>query len=138
MNPKSGTAGSPVPPAAPTAVVESDTADPGEIVPGRTASSSDSSGSGGGSGAASGSGSAAGNNAKPHKPDPTATSWIEIELVDEEDQPVPGEKYEIEVPGGKVASSTLDHKGFARVDGIDPGTCKISFPKLDKDAWEKA
>jgi len=24
------------------------------------------------------------------------------------------------------------------VEGIDPGTCKITFPELDKDAWEKA
>lgn len=66
-------------------------------------------------------------------------SWIEIELVDEEDNPVPGEKYKVTLPDGKtVAEGTLDEKGFARVEGIDPGTCKITFPNLDKDAWEKA
>ncbi len=66
-------------------------------------------------------------------------SWIEIELVDEEDNPVPGEKYKVILPDGKtVAEGTLDEKGFARVEGIDPGTCKITFPNLDKDAWEKA
>jgi type VI secretion system secreted protein VgrG len=66
-------------------------------------------------------------------------SWIEIELVDEEDNPIPGEKYKITLPDGKtVATGTLDENGFARVEGIDPGSCKITFPNLDKDAWEKA
>lgn len=64
--------------------------------------------------------------------------WIKIELVDEEDQPVPKEKYRIELPNGKPREGILDSKGFARIDGIDPGTCKITFPNLDKDAWEKA
>ena len=36
-----------------------------------------------------------------------------------------------------LTPGTLDNNGFARVDGIDPGTCKITFPELDKDAWEK-
>ena len=65
-------------------------------------------------------------------------SWIEIELVDEEDEPVPGEKYKITLPDGSVAQGTLDQNGFARVEGIDSGTCQITFPKLDKDAWETA
>ena len=120
MNPKSGTAGSPVTPATPAEVVESDTADPGEIVPGRTAESDSSS------------------PAKAHKPDPEATSWIEIELVDEQDQPVSGERYEVEVPGGAVSRGSLDQNGYARIEGIEAGTCKISFPELDQDAWETA
>ena len=79
---------------------------------------------------------------KRHK-DPTdeeedKKSWIEIELVDEEDNPVPGEKYKVTLPDGKtVAEGTLDEMGHAKISGIDPGTCKITFPTLDKDAWEK-
>ena len=66
-------------------------------------------------------------------------SWIEIELVDEDDNPIPGERYKVTLPDGRtVAEGTLDENGFARVDGIDPGTCKITFPRLDKDAWKKA
>ena len=65
--------------------------------------------------------------------------WIEIELVDEEGKPVPGEKYAITLPDGStVASGTTDENGRARVDGIDPGTCKVTFPNLDKDAWKAA
>ncbi len=80
----------------------------------------------------------------PHKPPQTAEekaqkpSWIEIELVDEDGAPVPGERYRIELPDGSVAQGTLDAKGVARVEGIEPGNCKITFPNLDKDAWEKA
>ena len=66
-------------------------------------------------------------------------SWIEIELVDEEDNPVPGERYEITLPDGTtVARGTLDENGFARVDGIDPGECQVTYPELDRDTWEKA
>lgn len=65
-------------------------------------------------------------------------SWIEIELVDEEDTPVPCEEYELELPDGFVMSGYLNSKGTARVDGIDPGQCKVTFPKLDKSAWEEA
>ena len=65
-------------------------------------------------------------------------SWIEIELVDEDDQPVTGERYRITLPDGTtVAQGTTGSDGVARVSGIDPGTCKITFPDLDKDAWEK-
>lgn len=65
------------------------------------------------------------------------TSWIEIELVGEDDKPIPGEPYKITLPNDKVASGTLDDKGFARVQGFKKGLCKVSFPQLDKDAWEK-
>lgn len=66
----------------------------------------------------------------------TKTDWIEIEFVGEDGKPIPGEKYEITLPDGSIASGTLDSNGFARVDGFEPGKCKISFPNLDTEAWE--
>ncbi|HQU13045.1 MAG TPA: type VI secretion system tip protein VgrG [Thermodesulfobacteriota bacterium] len=65
-------------------------------------------------------------------------SWVEIELVDEDGKPVPGERYRVETPDGKIAEGSLDEKGFARINRVKPGNCKVTFPKLDKDAWEKA
>ena len=38
---------------------------------------------------------------------------------------------------GKVAEGTLEEKGIARIEGFEKGTCKVSFPELDKEAWEK-
>ena len=50
---------------------------------------------------------------------------------------MPGEEYQIILPDGStVASGTLDAKGKARVEGIDSGTCKVTFPNQDKSAWE--
>jgi len=71
------------------------------------------------------------------KDDEEKKSWIEIELKDEEDNPIPGEKYEIEIPDGRKAKGTLDENGYARVEGFEEGECKVTFPNLDKDAWEK-
>jgi type VI secretion system secreted protein VgrG len=51
---------------------------------------------------------------------------------------VPGEPYSITLPDSTVASGTLDNKGFARIEGIDPGMCQITFPQRDTEAWKKA
>jgi hypothetical protein len=64
--------------------------------------------------------------------------WIAIEMVGEDDAPIAGERYRVELPDGKTREGTLDSKGRARIEGIPSGQCKISFPKLDKDAWEPA
>jgi len=65
------------------------------------------------------------------------THWIEIELVDEDDdEPISNEQYELTLPNGKVEKGTTDQNGCARFDGIDPGTCQLIFPKLDKALWE--
>jgi hypothetical protein len=63
-------------------------------------------------------------------------SWIEIELVDDRGKPVPDEAYEIETADGVRRSGTLDWKGRAREEGIDPGRCKVRFPRLHE--WRVA
>jgi len=62
-------------------------------------------------------------------------TWIEIQLLGEDGKGIAGEAYEIHLPGGTVLTGTLDDDGLARVDGIPAGTCQVSFPNLDKDAW---
>lgn len=126
-SPKSGKAGNAVAPTEPGDALEADDADPGKTAETKTQQQ------------AAGEGKYGASAAKPHKKDPTKTSWIEIVLIDEADQPVPGEAYRITLPDGEtVAEGTLDGRGFARVDGIDPGTCQITFPRLDAEAWEPA
>jgi hypothetical protein len=63
-------------------------------------------------------------------------SWIEITLTQGE-KPVPGEAYRVELPDGSTKQGDLDANGFARIDGIDPGTCKVSFPDRDGREWKR-
>lgn len=65
-------------------------------------------------------------------------TWIEIEIVGEDDVGIPGEAFKITTPDGRVVSGTTGPDGVAKVIGLDPGTCKVTFPNLDKEAWEKA
>ena len=68
---------------------------------------------------------------------PTELTFIEIELLDEEGNPVPKEKYKIELPDGAIREGRLDPSGRVLVDGIDRGTCKVSFPNLDAKDWRR-
>jgi type VI secretion system secreted protein VgrG len=72
------------------------------------------------------------------KEDPKKKSWIKLKLVDEAGKPVPGERFRIKTSDGKYRTGSLDHKGQAHIKGIEPGSCEVTFPNLDKDAWEDA
>lgn len=63
--------------------------------------------------------------------------WVEVELLDKAGKPVPNEKYRVTAPDGTESEGYLDSQGRARVDGIDLGNCKITFPELDKKSWRK-
>lgn len=73
--------------------------------------------------------------APPSGPPPVKTTWIEIELVDQNGKPVASEPYRVTPPDGPARTGTLDDRGFARVDGITPGTCEVTFPKIDGREW---
>jgi len=115
-----------VAPTAPTEAEEADTADPGEVADVKAKQREMKAGKYGSV------------QVKPYKPSSEKKNWVEIELVGEDGSPVAGERYRIELPDGSVAEGSLDGNGRARIDGIDPGTCTITFPNLDKDAWEGA
>jgi hypothetical protein len=68
------------------------------------------------------------------KPEPAY--WIEIELVGEDDRPIPWEEYLVVLPDGRPAKGYLDEDGFARLQGIaQDGSCTVIFPGLDEKAW---
>ncbi len=127
----SASPGSAVSPTEATDADEADDADPGEVAEVKARQK------------ATHTGKYGSVKAEPFKPSETESeaeerTWIEIELIDEDDKPVPGERYQIEVSDGRVIRGTLDNNGFARVEGLVPGSCKVTFPKLDKEAWEPA
>jgi type VI secretion system secreted protein VgrG len=121
MNPKPGSPVSLVPPASPAEAAEAVQADPGKEEKAEFKAQEKKP-----------------PTFKPVKMVEVVPSWIEIEMVDEQGQPVPGVRYRVVVPDGSAAEGTLDAKGFARVEGFEKGDCKISFPDLDQDAWEEA
>ncbi len=59
-------------------------------------------------------------------------TYIEIRLVDETGNPVGGAKYKLQLTDGSVREGNLDADGWVRVRGIDPGTCKVTFPEMWK------
>ncbi len=63
--------------------------------------------------------------------------WIEIELVDSEEQPLPGKHYLVKAPDGKEIQGILDENGFARIELETSGECMVCFDELDKRAWVK-
>ena|SRR5437762_2520293 len=129
-SPKSGSAGSAVSPADPAEAQEADKADPGEVEEVKAQQRQTQSGK---YGATKGK---AYQSPQTKEEKEQKKSWIEIELVDEKNKPVPGVTYRITTPDEAVAEGTLDEKGFARLEGLEPGTCKVSFPDLDSEAWE--
>ncbi len=69
---------------------------------------------------------------------PPGKTWVEILLQDANQEPVAGEPYEVELPDKKIATGTTGADGVARIEGVEPGSCKIRFPRLDKSSWRKA
>ncbi|MEE1923663.1 hypothetical protein V0R50_08005 [Pseudomonas sp. 148P] len=63
-----------------------------------------------------------------------AKTFIEIELLDMQGRPVPGEAWIIILADGSEHRGTLDDQGLARVEGLDPGDCQVVFPYLDQRA----
>jgi type VI secretion system secreted protein VgrG len=127
--------GSLVPPLAPSDPAPADRANPGALGSGTSGSPNS------GKAALSTVTPATRNDGPTHDPSSPENvdkkHWIEIELEDEDGNPIPGEPYSITLPDGStVADGTLDEKGTARVDHIDAGTCKVTFPRLDQEAWK--
>ncbi len=74
-------------------------------------------------------------------PGPVADkTFVAVMLVTDEPEPKPVafKRYRIELPDHSVREGMLDANGCARIEGIDPGTCKVSFPDFHKPDWSAA
>jgi len=65
-------------------------------------------------------------------PQDEEVDFIELVLVDQDDQPLARRAFNIELPSGAVRSGQTDADGRARVDGIPPGQCNITFPDFEQ------
>lgn len=75
---------------------------------------------------------------KEGKKDPEKRGWIEVCLLDMSGKPVCGEEVEVVDPEDAAHYTSTNDKGVARVEGIAEGSCKVTFPRLDGEAWEPA
>lgn len=66
---------------------------------------------------------------------PEEKTWIEVQLLTPEGQPVVNRRVRIELPDRSVIERTTDAQGLCRADGIDPGTCKVTLLDVDRAAW---
>ncbi|MDI1432350.1 carboxypeptidase regulatory-like domain-containing protein [Polyangium sorediatum] len=66
-------------------------------------------------------------------------TWFGIELVDDDDppKPVPFKRYRVELPDGATREGMLDAEGRARITGIDPGQCSVTFPDFHGEDWRR-
>jgi hypothetical protein len=62
-------------------------------------------------------------------------TWVDIQLLDPDGNPVPGAKYKLKITDGSVRDGSLDDDGRVRVSGIDPGSCTVWFPEYDAKEW---
>jgi hypothetical protein len=65
----------------------------------------------------------------------TCLTWIEIELQKEDGSPAANERYWMEFPDGSIREGVLDSNGVARIEGVNPGECKISFVEVNPNKW---
>jgi len=69
---------------------------------------------------------------------PRALTWIRIELLGDEDRGIADAAYVVALPDGSERRGKLDARGQAAVFDISPeGPCDVTFPELDRDAWER-
>ncbi|MBI5258052.1 MAG: hypothetical protein HY855_16235 [Burkholderiales bacterium] len=62
--------------------------------------------------------------------------WIQIALVDTDNQPVPGAAYKVALPDGDIREGRLDAQGQAYIGGMATGgQCKVCFPQIDSQEW---
>jgi hypothetical protein len=61
--------------------------------------------------------------------------WIEFQLVDQDNNPVPGEPYKVRLSDQSIFTGTLDNDGKVRIDSIVAGQATICFTGMDKKEW---
>jgi len=56
--------------------------------------------------------------------------WVEIELVDEDDLPIQGARFELTLPDGSTRRTRTDDRGRFFVPSTDPGQCQLRWIEM--------
>lgn len=69
--------------------------------------------------------------------DAPVKTWVAVQLIDDDGDPVPNVPYKVTLPDGSVMTGSLDDQGIVRFDEIDPGDCLVSFPEIHAKEWKR-
>lgn len=62
-------------------------------------------------------------------------TWVELLVVNEGGEPMPGVAYRITLPDGIQRTGVVDRFGLVRLEGVDPGSCVLELPEVDGREW---
>jgi hypothetical protein len=65
-------------------------------------------------------------------------TWIEVLVVDDDDLPVAGLDYEIELSDGRIRHGRTSEHGILRYEGMPPGSCKVKLLGVEANGWDRA
>jgi hypothetical protein len=73
-------------------------------------------------------------------PDEKKLSWIAFQIMDDDTpaQPVKNTRVVVKDAKGVTHRARTDSKGYIRLDGIEPGSCEVTFPDHDDSDKEDA
>jgi len=57
--------------------------------------------------------------------------WLEIKVFDCGDTTFKNAKYVLHLPDGKTLEGSLNDEGYAKIEDIQPGRCKLDFPEIN-------
>ncbi|NEZ62067.1 hypothetical protein D0962_04640 [Leptolyngbyaceae cyanobacterium CCMR0082] len=67
---------------------------------------------------------------------PSATKWLALTVLDDDNRPLTGLRYELYQDDERVQTGVLDDQGRLRVEGLAGTVYTLSFPELDQDDWQ--
>ncbi len=76
--------------------------------------------------------------AKDERPTTEPQNWVALEMKDDEGHPLAGERFLVTASDGRRIEGALDAAGKARVEGVSPGQCQITFPGRHGLSWRPA
>jgi len=74
----------------------------------------------------------------PGPPEEEELTWIQIEVVDEDDAPVSGVAIRLTTSDHSVQNASTSREGVVYAHGLKPGNVTVEFPGVDAADWEPA
>ncbi|EKU99385.1 hypothetical protein Lepto7375DRAFT_1412 [Leptolyngbya sp. PCC 7375] len=67
---------------------------------------------------------------------PSGNKWLALTVLDDDNRPLTGLRYELYQENERVQTGVLDDQGRLRVEGLAGTVYTLSFPELDQDDWQ--